>query len=298
MTEFINYSSSRRRSTLLAALIALALLAPAAAPKKTAEKKTAPATNSDTYFNANNAPLALLWATQSAEYEALCLQTYNLATAYVRNEVAAKGLTVEGKPVAVVMDLDETVLDNFAYNDWLYATGKGIDWDYWADWERSCGCNVGLIPGALDFIKAARAQGVAVIFISNREAPRREFTVATLVRLGVIASAAEVEGDHADRLLLYEGKSDKNPRRDQTTARYHVIAWLGDSLGDFPGGFHPPTAAERKAQVQAEKNRWGAGYFILPNPTYGKWLDYLDPKDPAAALPLPTDCGGCPFPRK
>ena len=251
---------------------------------------------SDTYFKAERAPYALLWMADSAEYEAICLQTYNLALAHVRAEVKMIGTVAEDKPLAVVMDLDETVLDNLGYMTWLYETGQGVSWDKWSHWEQHHGGEVKLIPGALDFIREVEALDIVICYISNREHPTRKYTVQTLVDQGIIKSADNVNGANSVRLQLYTDTSDKGPRRQRVLERFHVIAWLGDNLGDFPGGFRPATGTERKQQVRDQKHRFGTGYFIFPNPTYGAWLKYIDANSPGDHLPRPVDCGHeCPM---
>jgi len=255
-----------------------------------------PKTNSDTYFKNSDAPYALLWMANSAEYEAICLQTYNMAQAYVAAEVDRRAGKETGKPLAVVMDLDEAVLNNLAYMTYLRQAGQGVSWDQWGHFEKHHGKDVTLVPGALDFIRAAEKMGVTVCFVSNRETPNRKYTIDTLVRLGVAGNAGDLTGDNAVRLLLYNGSSDKNPRRALIEDMFDVIAYLGDSLGDFPGGFTAGSADGRSKQVRAKSEKWGAGWFILPNPTYGAWLKYIDSQEPEKHLPKPTyESEDCPL---
>ena len=105
---------------------------------------------------------ALNWVTKSREYKAVCLQTY--ANAW--EKVAAVAKKQKG-PWAIVMDLDETVLDNSGYQRRLEMSGEAYSQESWEKWvieEKS-----GLVPGAKEFIaKVRKLPRARIIFISNR----------------------------------------------------------------------------------------------------------------------------------
>lgn len=249
--------------------------------------------DSDAYFKSADAPYALLWMESSAEYEAICLQTYNIALASVRRSVEEVPPGEKDKPVAVVMDLDETVIDNLAYMAWLRRTGRGVNWDHWDTWECEHIGDMRLVPGALDFIRSAESMGVTVLYISNREEATRSCTVKAMVSLGIVDSPARVEGEMAHRLQLFSDTSDKDSRRAAIVGRYRIVAWLGDNLGDFPGGFAGASSAERKARAREAGAKFGVEYFLFPNPSYGRWLDHVDQNDPESDLPDTKRCEKC-----
>jgi acid phosphatase len=216
-----------------------------------------------------------LYMQTSAEYRACCYQAYNLATA--RLEALVKDQKGEGekKPPAVVLDLDETVLDNSGFEAMLARSHLASDSRLWDLWEKDNGDAVGLIPGAKDFINRAKQLGVAVVYISNRSDKNRDKTLAVLKRLEIDVPE--------DRVLLLkdEKNSDKTGRRDEARKAYTVLLYLGDNLRDFdeqfkyaapgPGGSVANSIKERKEKVDKTRARWGDNWIILPNPTYGEW---------------------------
>lgn len=239
---------------------------------------------------------ANLWMQNSGEYEAICIQTYNMALFRIKEQVEDKGLIIDGKPAAVALDLDETVLDNRRYLGRVALTGEEYDWETWSHWEREHGGEVKLVPGARDFLKAMDEMGVETVFISNRYHKNREHTARTLARLGVIESTEAVSGDNSLRLLLAKDNSDKSGRRQKVESRYHVIAWLGDNLGDMPMNSRTETRKARHENLRKHKQQLGKTWFVFPNPVYGHWSKYLDMKNPQNHLETPGSCGkDCPL---
>jgi Predicted secreted acid phosphatase len=55
--------------------------------------------------------MAVVWYQTSAEVKALYVQGYNVA----RDNLATKLATQSEKPKAIILDIDETVLDNSPY---------------------------------------------------------------------------------------------------------------------------------------------------------------------------------------
>ena len=226
------------------------------------------------------APLdnALLWMRTSAEYDALCRQVYRQAAAALLLDTAANGAACD-KPRAIVMDLDETVLDNSLFNVWIAAhppASFGKAWEYWVTNHDG---TARLVPGSLDFINLAKARGVDVIFISNRPETLRAQTAATLERLGVAPASTFTAGN----LMLYPGgHPGKEPRR-QAAARTHcIIALVGDNLADVSAAYEARRGAgpqPRTGQVEKDDALWGVRWFALPNPVYGDWKNALWPAD-------------------
>jgi 5'-nucleotidase (lipoprotein e(P4) family) len=112
---------------------------------------------------------------------------------------------------------------------------------------------------------------VAPVYISNRKESERTATVASLEFLGIES------GDPGERLLLRTAESGKEPRREQTRARWNVIAYFGDNLADFSPGLEAQGKnwRQRIAAAEAAEERWGVEWFVLPNPMYGDWAQSL-----------------------
>ena len=231
---------------------------------------------------ANRGLDANLFMETSAEYRACCYQAYNLALFRLK---AALAQAKAGK-FAVVMDLDETTLDNSGYQAMQLRSGLAFDSRLWDVWEEQGFDKVGLIPGAREFILEARKLGVAIVFIGNRSEKFRQQTNKVLARLGIAPEAPD--SAEADKLLkLSTGSSDKTTRRQEAERDYMVLLYIGDSLRDFDETFRCPnianeTGAEldrvikaRKDAVDKQKGIWGDKWIILPNPAYGEWMKPL-----------------------
>jgi acid phosphatase len=215
---------------------------------------------------------ACLYVQTSPEYRALCLQTYRLAREALPSRVRQS--LANGKAPAVILDLDETVLDNSPFQTWLYEHRTTYSPERWSPWERTKGKEVLAVPGAVAFIAEAEKQGATVFYITNRMEDAREGTIEALEHLGI-----NTQNIH-NRLLLKTSTSDKTERRAQVAQTHDVVMLLGDTLTDFDQKFAsgklPEQAeerrkllADRKAKVDAEAGQWGARWFVLPNPVYG-----------------------------
>lgn len=234
----------------------------------------------------------------SAEFRACCHQIYRLADQRLEHLLRYS----EPRPLkpAVVMDLDETVLDNTAFQTFLFKNKLEYTDDLWAIYEEKHPQDVGLIAGAKDFIEKAERRGVAVIYISNRLAKYKHGTEKALQLLGI--NTANLEG----RLFLKEEKSETNPfpsnkaaRREAVAAQYNVLLFFGDNLRDFSDAFaakvpkdgkpadYLKAHQERIASADKAVCRWGVDWFVLPNPVYGEWDKLIGP-DPIALLPKTT----------
>lgn len=175
------------------------------------------------------------------------------------------------RPLAVVLDADETVLQNlgFEYDDAAHP-GRPYDQERWNRWEQTGANAVAPIPGADSALNDIRRAGVTVIFNSNRSAANATQNEAALNHAGL---GPAVHG----RTLWLQGDvvpgSAKDPRRTAIARRYCVIAMAGDQLGDFSDLFNARVLDVANRRVFATEGRlsalWGAGWFILANPVYG-----------------------------
>jgi 5'-nucleotidase (lipoprotein e(P4) family) len=230
-----------------------------------------------------------LWVQSSGEYVACCLQTYQMATEQVKRDLdqfraEQNKLPPEerSKPPAVVMDLDETVLDNGTYQTYLYDSGQNYSDDNWNKFIAEHWESIRLLPGAKEFIARAESLGITVTYITNREEPLREATIKTMKQWGV--NTEGMDDPESLRLITQKhGESIKKPRRDLVRAKYNVLAYFGDQLGDFSDEFapnHDNTAGARREAVYEYQALWGTRWFVLPNPVYGQWQQVLRGADP------------------
>ncbi len=225
-----------------------------------------------------------LWVQTSGEYIACCLQTYQMATEQVKRDLdqfraEQSKLPPEerGEPPAVVMDLDETVLDNGTYQTYLYDNGLNYKDDNWNSFISEHWASIRLVPGAKEFIARAESLGITVVYITNREEQLRDATIKTMKQWGVNTEGMD---DPASLRLIVQkhGESIKKPRRDLARAKYNVLAYFGDQLGDFSDEFapnHENTAEARREAVYEYQPLWGTRWFVLPNPVYGQWQQVL-----------------------
>jgi acid phosphatase len=233
---------------------------------------------------------SVLWVQTSSEYRANALQTYrsatqNLQAAIDDNEwTAAIEQTESFKdlPPAVVLDVDETVLDNAAYQAQLVIDRqefKSATWDLWIKKKEATA-----IPGAVAFIKAAQSNGLAVLLITNRECKKREGNPEECPQEAETLDNLKSEGitgiSPASLLLKNERAgwgSEKESRRIYLAKQYRLIMLLGDDLGDFlPGVKSDTTPADREKLVDQYQEYWGIQWYMLPNPNYGSWQRVLN----------------------
>ena len=263
---------------LPAALAALALLAAcSASPTKAPAAAPAPApvavTPADDNLN------AVAWSQTAIEHDLIYLQTYRDAQSHLlaaMNEpqwdalpkddrvAPAKGL----KP-AVVLDIDETVLDNSPYQARLVKSGgeyNEADWAAWCNEQRARA-----LPGVVEFTQFAAKHGIAVIYISNRAKDLDQATLANLRQEGLPVSGPEAFlglGTFVED--CEQVGTEKGCRRQLVSHKYRVLMQFGDQIGDFVTVLANNAAGRQKAM--APYMGWiGTRWFVLPNPTYGAW---------------------------
>lgn len=222
----------------------------------------------------------VLWAQSSAEHDAATMGIY--ANARRALDAALADPTWVGadeetandpaQPPAIVLDLDETAIDNAPNEVRAIRLGKTFDESSWKQWVNEAAA--GAIPGAAEFLAYAKSRGVTPFYVSNRdysakaELDESAGTRRTLEKLGFPLS------DSPDTLLLRgaraDWKSDKSSRRAYVAASYRLLLLLGDDLNDFVNA-RDKTVAERDAMVQEHASWWGTRWFMIPNAMYGSW---------------------------
>lgn len=206
--------------------------------------------------------IATLFHQHSAEMKALSYQAYNLAE-YQLNEAVKNAANPQ--KLAIVLDLDETVLDNSPH------TGQSIIKKFgyptgWKEWSELA--EAPALPGAVDFLNRAVNAGVQVFYISNREEQHREATKQNFVKLGI-----PLQSD--GHLMLKTTKGGKEERRSKVSENYEIFLLIGDNLSDF-SALYDKQSVERRSQItDSLKQEFGSRYIILPNAMYGDWLSAL-----------------------
>ena len=207
---------------------------------------------------------AILWTQSSAEYRALAYQTFSLAKLRLDQALANRKSSRLAKPSAVIVDVDETVLDNSRFQAELVLRQVAYTSEAWQAWcERA---EAGAVPGALEFLTYASRRGVQVFYITNRRQPEKAGTIKNLQKLGF-------PGVRADTVMIREQgtNASKESRRKTVASRYRIVLLVGDNLNDFNDDFAGKSIAERKAQVDRERSEFGSRFIVVPNPMYGDW---------------------------
>lgn len=217
---------------------------------------------------------ATLWIQTSAEYRAAALEVY--ANARKALDTALDNPFVKGaleetsndptQPPAVILDLDETVLDNSEFESRAIRAHTTYDAKMWKAWTAEGAARA--VPGAAEFLEYAKSRGVTPFYITNRDLEEEPGTRRNLEQLGLPL-------DPKIDTLLLQGKngwtsSDKSPRRAHVAASHRILLVIGDDLNDFAPASEK-TLAERNAIVDNARSWWGEVWFILPNPMYGSW---------------------------
>jgi len=230
---------------------------------------------------------AILWAAHAAEYQAISMQVYSQATRDLPELVANSSWSAlpghEGpsdKPLAVILDVDETVTSGVDMELTLepFSNRRQYEWNL----------SHTAIPvrGVAEFVNAAKKLGVDAFFVTNRPCipvegnsdpcPQEKSTIDKIADVGI-----ETDADHV--LLVGENSAwnkEKLSRREYVAETHRVIMLFGDDYGDFVACSRakpsapcttPATRASRIEALDTYKDYWGNGWYILPNPMYGSW---------------------------
>ncbi len=214
-------------------------------------------------------PPGLHWARNSAEARALYLQTYQGAGEELADLVADRAPFTW----AVVIDADETLVDNSQYQKERALQGLGFTYDSWHEWVRREEATA--LPGAREFLESVRGLGGKVAVVTNRSVAVCGPTESNLRKLRLAFDVVLCKP--------LEGPSDKAPRwqavEEGTASRslppLEIVMWVGDNIQDFPGGSQALAAGPEGTDPDMRRllARFGDDFFILPNPMYGSWED-------------------------
>ena len=210
---------------------------------------------------------AILYQQKAGEYRALAYQAFNIARWQLDRDLDKKYYKKLPKaerrmPRAIVVDIDETVLDNSpasAYGVKNHIAFNLKDWYAWGEMRKAKP-----VPGAVDFLNYAVSKGVKVFYLSNRDEVQKQATIDNLIGAGFKDISPE-------NVILRDKVSTKEPRRKAIAERYRIVMLMGDNLDDFSDVFEHKSIAERFAAVDADRELWGKKFIVLPNAMYGTW---------------------------
>lgn len=228
---------------------------------------------------------ATLFMQKAAEYRALCYQAFYWGKRTLDDDEKAKKKLPKAQrkmPRAVVVDIDETMLDNSpaqAYGIKNKLPFSLKDWYAWGEMRKAKA-----IPGAVEFANYAKSKGVRIFYVSNRDDVQQQATMDNLKSAGFPDISAE-------NVLLRQrdanGKyvSTKEPRRIAISGKYRIVILMGDNLNDLSNVFESKSVAERFAEVEKARDLWGNKFIVLPNAMYGEWESVIYRDDKTSAKP-------------
>tara|TARA_B100000287_G_scaffold188656_1_gene178323 strand:+ start:485 stop:1333 length:849 start_codon:yes stop_codon:yes gene_type:complete len=216
--------------------------------------------------------MSVLYQQTAAERLAGSLQTFRLAKQALDNALtdpswsALPGQDIQGKKPAIIVDVDETVLDNTAYEARMILDGTKYP-DGWVSWGKEASATE--VPGAKDFLNYAAAKGVTIFYITNRVVELKEATQKNLTKLGI-------PWDQTKETILMRGEnnwgSDKGSRRALVAQEYRILLMAGDNLGDFVDAKDNNLSPSNRAKIVKDyADYWGVKWFMLQNIAYGDW---------------------------
>lgn len=228
-------------------------------------------TPQETPANLDYQVAAVLYQQKAAEYRALAYQAFNLARLRLdADKRNSKNLpkAERDRSRAIIVDIDETVLDNSPAQAQSIKTGRPFNMPDWYGWGKLEKAKA--IAGAVEFLNYAVSNGVKVFYVSNRDEVQKPETMANLIKAGFRDVSSE-------NVLLRQkdanGRniSTKTPRRSFIAEKYRVVLVMGDNLDDFSDVFEHKSVADRFAETVRYKDDWGKLWIVLPNAMYGSW---------------------------
>ena len=233
--------------------------APATGSVTTLPRTPAPAMGT-TASSADTIPASVRWFRASAERRALSLQTYRLATSALERRAAGLAAGTWG----VILDADETVIDNSPYQQELGRRRATFDPVTWNEWVMR-GAAVAL-PGAAEFTRRARERGGRVVIVTNREQSQCDATRANLQRVGIATDLVLCRTDPSNSFKDARFEAVERGTPPSTLPPLRVVMWVGDNIQDFPR-----LRQELRTQSDSAFAEFGDRFIVLPNPMYGSW---------------------------
>jgi len=215
-----------------------------------------------TESNQDQLILSVLWYQRSAEMQALYYQGYNIARLSLDEKLKQSD---NRRPKAIIMDIDETVLDSSPVEASQVINNVTFSDSLWLAWIKKESAEP--LPGALDFTRFAESKGVEVFYITNRKSRvESESTINNLRQKGY---------PFADSLhvIMRKDISSKETRRKAVAENYNILLLLGDNLADFDVIFDNRGDDLGFMAVGKNKEKFGSRFILFPNPMYGSWLN-------------------------
>ncbi len=203
-----------------------------------------------------------VWQQKASEYKALCYQAYNAA----KMQLDILLQQSYSKPLALVTDIDETILDNSPYQVHIALKNQEYADASWVEWTKRVDCDT--VPGALSFFSYAKSRGVDVFYITNRLEVERDATLKDIQRWGF----PDAVSSHLTMKTLNSGKE---PRRQAVADTHEIIMLFGDNLSDFSAVFDKQPTEIRNAATRDNAALFGSKFIVLPNAMYGDWEGML-----------------------
>lgn len=214
---------------------------------------------------------ATLFMQKAAEYRALTFQAFNWARRNLDSDDKTKKKLPKierKKPRAVVVDIDETMLDNSpqqAYNIKHRLPFIQKNWYEWTGMRKAKA-----IPGAVDFANYAKSKEVRIFYVSNRDEVEKPATMDNLKAVGF----PDISEENVLLRQLDANKkpvSSKEPRRAAIAEKYRIVVLIGDNLNDLSTVFENKSVADRFGEVDKLREIWGGKFIVIPNAMYGGW---------------------------
>lgn len=203
--------------------------------------------------------MATLYNYYATEYKALTYQAFNVA----KNRLMVTRLhNPKTKNLAIVVDIDETILDNSPYEAKMILENEGYESDSWNEWCDLAAAEA--VPGALEFLKYADSLDFHIFYLSNR---KKEFTQASSITNLRKLGFPQLDEDH---FFLRDGERSKVKRRKAISKKYKIVILAGDNLGDFYED--SDIFSEREQLFDEHKKLFGSKFIMLPNAMYGAWV--------------------------
>ena len=207
----------------------------------------------------------VLYMQKAGEYRALCYQAFNLAKMSLDADAKNRKKlpkTERKKPRAVVVDIDETILDNSPQQARLIKNRlpfNQTDWYAWGEMRKAKA-----IPGAVEFLNYAASKGAKIFYVSNRDEAQKQATMDNLKSVGF-------PDVNAEDVMLRDKESTKEPRRLAISNNYRIAILMGDNLNDFSNIYEKKSIVDRFAEVDKTRSEFGSRFIVLPNAMYGDW---------------------------
>lgn len=205
-------------------------------------------------------PGGIRWFAAAAEQRAVYVQTYRYATATI--ERLSQGRSPGSW--AVILDADETVIDNSPYEVQQARLGVPYDSVTWDAWVKRGAARA--LPGAVEFTSRVHALGGRVVIVTNRDQQYCGVSRDNILRVGVPADEVLCRTDRANGSKDPRFEAVQSGSAPSTLPPLNVLMWVGDNIQDFPH----LTQAIRSAPDSALAG-FGERYIVLPNPMYGSW---------------------------